>query len=119
MEIHHSRTATRASADGELLTLDEQDRSLWDAGRIAEGVRLVERALRLRRPGPYQLQAAISAVHAEAASAAETDWRQIAALYTELGAALAHARRTAQSGGGDRHGRRTPGWARPASGARG
>ena len=84
MEIHHSRTATRASADGELLTLDEQDRSLWDAGRIAEGVRLVERALRLRRPGPYQLQAAISAVHAEAASAAETDWRQIAALYTEL-----------------------------------
>ena len=84
MEIHHSRTATRASPDGELLTLDEQDRSLWDAGRIAEGVTLVERALRMRRPGPYQFQAAISAVHAEASTAAETDWQQIAALYTEL-----------------------------------
>ena len=84
MEIHHSRTAARASADGALLTLDQQDRALWDAERIAEGVRLVERALRLRRPGPYQLQAAIAAVHAEAASADETDWQQIAALYTEL-----------------------------------
>ncbi|MGI9659224.1 MAG: RNA polymerase sigma factor [Gaiellaceae bacterium] len=84
MELHHSRTAARAAVDGELLTLDEQDRSLWDADRIAKGVELVERALRLRRPGTYQLQAAISAVHAEAPRASETDWRQIAALYTEL-----------------------------------
>lgn len=84
MELHHSRTSARASAAGDLLTLDEQDRSLWDVARIAEGVKLVERALRMRRPGPYQLQAAISAVHAEAPSPSETDWRQIVALYSEL-----------------------------------
>ena len=84
MELHHSRTSARVSADGDLLTLEEQDRSLWDASRIAEGIRLVERALRLRRPGPYQLQAAIAAVHAEAASPDETDWPQIATLYAEL-----------------------------------
>jgi RNA polymerase sigma-70 factor (ECF subfamily) len=83
MELHHSRTSARVSADGDLLTLEEQDRSLWDASRIAEGIRLVERALRLR-PGPYQLQAAIAAVHAEAASPNETDWPQIATLYAEL-----------------------------------
>ncbi len=84
MELHHSRTSARVSADGDLLTLEEQDRSLWDANRIAEGIRLVERALRLRRPGPHQLQAAIAAVHAEAASPNETDWPQIATLYAEL-----------------------------------
>ncbi len=84
MELHHSRTGARATVDGELLTLREQDRSLWDAARIAEGTKLVERALRMRRPGPYQLQAAISAVHAEAPAASDTDWRQIATLYTEL-----------------------------------
>ncbi len=84
MEIHHSRTPARVSANGELLMLEEQDRSLWDSERIAEGTRLVVRALRLRRPGPYQLQAAIAALHAEAPTAEETDWVQIATLYAEL-----------------------------------
>jgi RNA polymerase sigma-70 factor (ECF subfamily) len=67
-----------------LLRLDEQDRSLWDEAQIAEGLGLVEKALRMRSAGPYQLQAAIAAVHAEAKSAADTDWPQIAALYGEL-----------------------------------
>ena len=70
--------------NGELVTLEEQDRSLWDEEAIREGLRLVETALRLGRVGTYQLQAAIAAVHAEAKSPAETDWRQIAALYAEL-----------------------------------
>jgi RNA polymerase sigma-70 factor (ECF subfamily) len=64
--------------------LEEQDRSRWDADEIAEGIALTKRALRLGRVGPYQLQAAIAAVHAEAPSFAETDWRQIAGLYAEL-----------------------------------
>ena len=66
------------------MTLEEQDRSLWNAGEIEEGVSLVQQALRLRRVGTYQLQAAIAAVHAEAKTADETDWRQIVALYEEL-----------------------------------
>jgi RNA polymerase sigma-70 factor (ECF subfamily) len=66
------------------VTLEEQDRSRWDAREIEEGVNLVQRALRLRRVGNYQLQAAIAAVHAEAGTAEETDWRQIVALYEEL-----------------------------------
>jgi RNA polymerase sigma-70 factor, ECF subfamily len=64
--------------------LEAADRARWDRGRIEEGVALVERALRMRRPGPYQLQAAISAVHAEAPAFAQTDWAQIAALYERL-----------------------------------
>ncbi len=66
------------------MPLEEQDRLQWDRERIREGLELVERALRLGRVGPYQLQAAIAAVHAEAQAAGETDWRQIAALYREL-----------------------------------
>ena len=71
---------------GNWCTLEEQDRSLWRRDQIAEGIRLVERALGRRNVGPYQLQAAIAAVHAEAATAAETDWKQIAALYAILSA---------------------------------
>jgi RNA polymerase sigma-70 factor (ECF subfamily) len=84
MLLHDSRRASRMSADGELVLLDEQDRSRWDRVQIAEGVALVERALSSRRVGPYALQAAIAAVHAESPDAAGTDWRQIAGLYDVL-----------------------------------
>lgn len=84
MLLQDSRRGARINARGELVTLEEQDRSLWDGNEIAEGLRLVETALRLGRVGPYQLQGAIAAVHAEARSAKDTDWRQIVALYTEL-----------------------------------
>jgi RNA polymerase sigma-70 factor (ECF subfamily) len=84
MLLHDSRRNARVDAAGALVTLEEQNRSLWDREQIAEGLRCLETALRLRRIGPYQLQAAIAALHAEAGSAAETDWPQIAALYGEL-----------------------------------
>src|SRR6202167_4962749 len=84
MLLHDSRRDARSSPDGELVLLEEQDRSLWRMDQIAEGIRLVERALGRRNVGPYQLQAAIAAVHAEAATACETDWKQIAALYSIL-----------------------------------
>jgi RNA polymerase sigma-70 factor, ECF subfamily len=83
MLLQDSRHEARVN-NGELVTLEEQDRSRWDAREIDEGVNLVQRALRLRRVGNYQLQAAIAAVHAEAHTAAQTDWRQIVALYEEL-----------------------------------
>jgi RNA polymerase sigma-70 factor (ECF subfamily) len=86
MLLHDSRRDARSSPDGQLVTLEEQDRSLWRRDQIAEGIRLVERALGRRNVGPYQLQAAIAAVHAEASTAAETDWKQIAALYAVLSA---------------------------------
>jgi RNA polymerase sigma-70 factor (ECF subfamily) len=85
MLLHDSRRDARSSSDGQLVLLEEQDRSLWRQDQIAEGIRLVERALGRRNVGPYQLQAAIAAVHAEAATAGETDWKQIAALYSILG----------------------------------
>jgi RNA polymerase sigma-70 factor, ECF subfamily len=84
MLLHDSRRDARSTLEGELLTLEEQDRSLWRQDQIAEGIRLVERALGRRNVGPYQLQAAIVAVHAEARTAGETDWKQIAALYNLL-----------------------------------
>ena len=84
MLLHESRRAARTSADGELVLLDEQDRGLWDASLIAEGCALVEQALSTRRFGPYCLQAAIAAVHAEASSAGATDWPQIVGLYDVL-----------------------------------
>ena len=84
MLLHDSRRAARASTDGEIVLLDDQDRSLWDRGQIAEGVALVERALAARRVGPYVLQAAIAAVHAEAATPAATDWAEIVGLYDVL-----------------------------------
>ncbi|MFI8396125.1 RNA polymerase sigma factor [Pseudomonas sp. NPDC078863] len=84
MLLHESRRPARTSPSGELVLLDDQDRSLWDAGLMAEGCALVERALSTRRFGPYCLQAAIAAVHAEAPSAPETDWQQIVGLYDVL-----------------------------------
>ncbi|MFL1494941.1 RNA polymerase sigma factor [Pseudomonas antarctica] len=84
MLLHESRRVARTSAGGGLVLLDEQDRGLWDASLIAEGCALVEHALSTRRFGPYCLQAAIAAVHAEAPSAGETDWLQIVGLYDVL-----------------------------------
>jgi RNA polymerase sigma-70 factor (ECF subfamily) len=84
MLLQDSRREARVNDEGELVTLEEQDRSRWDAREIEEGVQLVQRALRMRRIGSYQLQAAIAAVHAEAETADQTDWRQIVALYEEL-----------------------------------
>jgi RNA polymerase sigma-70 factor (ECF subfamily) len=106
MLLQDSRRETRVDAAGNLVTLEEQDRSRWDRAEIQEGTQLVERALRRRRAGPYQLQAAIAAVHANAASSADTDWHEIAALYSELAAvspspvvALNHAVAIAMSDG--------------------
>ena len=84
MLLHDARRPARTSPAGELILLDEQDRALWNRGQIAEGLALVERALSSRRFGPYTLQAAIAAVHAEAPDAAGTDWRQIVGLYDVL-----------------------------------
>jgi len=84
MLLQESRRAARTSPAGELILLENQDRSMWNREQIAEGVALVEQALKSRRVGPYTLQAAIAAVHAEAESAAATDWRQIVALYDQL-----------------------------------
>jgi RNA polymerase sigma-70 factor, ECF subfamily len=84
MVLHESRRAARVDGDGDLVPLDEQDRSRWDSGLIAEGCGLVREALLSRRFGPYALQAAIAAVHAEAQSAADTDWREIVGLYDVL-----------------------------------
>jgi RNA polymerase sigma-70 factor (ECF subfamily) len=81
MLLHDSRRAARTDADGRLVLLEQQDRALWDRAQIAEGRDLVDRALRLRRVGPYQLQAAIAALHTEEG---DTDWPQIVALYGEL-----------------------------------
>ena len=81
MLLHDSRRDARSTSDGQLIPLEEQDRTLWHQDQIAEGIRLVERALGRRNVGPYQLQAAIAAIHAEARTARETDWKQIAALY--------------------------------------
>jgi RNA polymerase sigma-70 factor, ECF subfamily len=79
-----ARRAARVSPDGDLVLLADQDRTLWDRDMIAEGQQLVRACLRRNRPGPYQLQAAINAVHSDAATAAGTDWRQILALYDQL-----------------------------------
>ena len=84
MLLHESRRPARASSSGELILLDDQDRSLWNREQILEGTALVERALASRRIGPYTLQAAIAAVHAEAPAAAVTDWAQIVGLYDVL-----------------------------------
>jgi RNA polymerase sigma-70 factor (ECF subfamily) len=84
MLLQESRRAARTSPTGELILLENQDRALWNKEQIAEGVALLERALKSRRFGSYTLQAAIAAVHAEAESIAMTDWRQIVALYDQL-----------------------------------
>jgi RNA polymerase sigma-70 factor (ECF subfamily) len=87
MLLHDARREARVGPGGELVLLDDQDRSRWDPARIAEGHQLLDRALRMGRPGPYQLQAAIAALHDEAPSAELTDWPQIAALYETLAVA--------------------------------
>ncbi|SEO68595.1 RNA polymerase sigma factor [Actinacidiphila rubida] len=86
MLLSDARRAARVAADGGLVLLADQDRGRWDAAEIAEGRELVRRCLRLGRPGPYQIQAAINAVHSEAPSAEQTDWRQIVVLYDQLAA---------------------------------
>lgn len=84
MLLHDARRPARIDANGNLVTLDEQDRLLWDQGQIAEGTAILERALRRRRAGPFQIQAAIAACHATAPTAAGTDWPQIVGLYGQL-----------------------------------
>ena len=84
MLIQESRRAARTTAEGDIIVLEEQDRTLWDRALIAEGTSLVERAFASREIGPYTVQAAIAALHAEATDAASTDWRQIVALYDAL-----------------------------------
>jgi RNA polymerase sigma-70 factor (ECF subfamily) len=82
--LHDSRAAARYTLDGDVVLLEDQDRSRWDRAEIAEAVTLLDRALRFGTPGPYQLQAAIAALHATAVSADQTDWPRIATLYAEL-----------------------------------
>ncbi|HSC20441.1 MAG TPA: DUF6596 domain-containing protein, partial [Solirubrobacterales bacterium] len=84
MLLHHSRRDARTTPTGDLVLLDEQDRSLWDRSQISEGVRRVEEALRSGLAGPYAVEGAIAALHAQAPSSEQTDWRQIAALYQYL-----------------------------------
>ena len=84
MLLHHSRRETRVGATGELVLLDEQDRSRWDHEMIDEGLALLDRALAARRPGPYQVQASIAALHARAPRPEDTDWAEIAGLYRVL-----------------------------------
>jgi RNA polymerase sigma-70 factor (ECF subfamily) len=84
MLLHDSRREARVSDEGELVLLEDQDRTRWNRPQIEEGLRLVEKALCMLRPGPYQIQGAIAAVHAEAVTAETTDWRQIAVLYDQL-----------------------------------
>jgi RNA polymerase sigma-70 factor (ECF subfamily) len=84
MLLQHARTPARFDAQGQIVLLDDQDRSLWDRRAIAEGLALIDKAMRHRRPGAYQVQAAIAALHARAATPAETDWAQIERLYASL-----------------------------------
>lgn len=84
MLLHDSRRDARTGAGGEFVPLEEQDRSLWDQSSIAQGVMVLEEALAMRRPGSYQVQAAIAAIHAEADTSEDTDWRQIVLLYDRL-----------------------------------
>lgn len=84
MLLHDSRRRARTNGRGELVLLEDQDRSLWDQEKIKEGLDILDHALTLQRPGPYQIQAAVSGLHAQAKTAEETDWAQIAALYGSL-----------------------------------
>jgi RNA polymerase sigma-70 factor, ECF subfamily len=84
MLLHDARRPARIDANGNLVTLEEQDRSIWDQAQIAEGAAILDRALRRRRAGPFQIQAAIAACHATAPVAAQTDWAQIVGLYGQL-----------------------------------
>ena len=86
MLLHDSRREARLTPTGELVLLEEQDRSIWDQAKIQEGIAILDQALALRDPGPYQVQAAISALHAESPTYKQTDWHQIAMLYNTLAA---------------------------------
>jgi len=82
--LQHARAPSRLDADGAIVLLEDQDRGLWDDKRIAEGLALIDKAMRHRRPGAYQVQAAIAALHARAKRAEDTDWAQIDLLYANL-----------------------------------
>lgn len=84
MLLQHARNRARFDEDGSIILLDDQDRSLWDRNQIVEGLALIDKAMRHRRPGPYQVQAAIAALHARAAAPEDTDWGQIDRLYATL-----------------------------------
>jgi RNA polymerase sigma-70 factor (ECF subfamily) len=84
MLLQHARTRARFAEDGSIILLDDQDRALWDRNQIVEGLALIDKAMRHRRPGPYQVQAAIAALHARAAKPEDTDWAQIDRLYATL-----------------------------------
>ncbi|MCP5098853.1 MAG: RNA polymerase subunit sigma-24, partial [Chloroflexi bacterium] len=84
MMLHDSRRAARTTANGELVLLEDQDRSLWTRPQIDEGIAILEKALHMRQPGPYQIQAAIAALHAESETPQDTDWQEIVGLYGEL-----------------------------------
>ena len=114
MLITEARRPTRTRPDGGLVPLAEQDRRRWDRAALAEGIALIEATMSHAPVGPYQLQAAIAAVHGEAERAEDTDWSQIAELYRVLVGGGAGPDGHAQPGGGSRHGRRAAGRARPA-----
>jgi RNA polymerase sigma-70 factor (ECF subfamily) len=84
MLLQHARATTRLDSEGAIILLEDQDRSQWHHGMIAEGLAMVDKAMQHRRPGPYQIQSAIAALHARAAHAAETDWVEINLLYATL-----------------------------------
>ena len=109
MLLHDARRPARVNAHGDLVPLDEQDRSLWDQAQIAEGSVILERALRRRRAGPFQIQAAIAACHASAPAAAQTDWPQIVGAVRAAGARRAERHRGPEPRGRGRHGRRPGG----------
>ncbi|HEY7996999.1 MAG TPA: RNA polymerase sigma factor [Steroidobacteraceae bacterium] len=109
--LQHARAAARFDSNGSLVLLDDQDRTRWDRTKIAEGLALIDKAMRHRRRGPYQIQAAIAALHARAAKPADTDWAQIDLLYDGAGGAAAVSRRHAQPGGRRLQGARTRGGA--------
>ena len=100
------RAAARFDADGEVVLLEDQDRSLWDRQMIAEGLALIDKAMRHRRPGPYQVQAAIAALHARAARPEDTDWAADRPALRRAGAAAALAGGHAQPRGGGLQGAR-------------
>ena len=92
MLLQHARAAARFDADGAVVLLEDQDRSLWNGKMIAEGLALIDKAMRHRRPGAYQIQAAIAALHARARTPEDTDWAQIDLLYGALERAAARRR---------------------------
>jgi hypothetical protein len=110
-----ARRPARTDSSGRTVLLGEQDRRLWDHQKIREGLDVLEEALVQRRPGPYQLQAAIAACHASAADFASTDWHQICALYERLCSQDPSPVGRGQPGGGRRHDRGSRGWSRPCS----